>query len=72
MHTFKVDDLVLLYDSKFTKFSGKFQMHKLKPYVFKEIMDGGTVQLAKMDGEPLPRKVNESRLKLYTGDLGPT
>ena len=24
LHTFKVNDLVLLYDSKFTKFPGKF------------------------------------------------
>jgi len=28
-NTFKVNDLVLLYYSKFTKFPGKFQMHWL-------------------------------------------
>jgi len=28
---FEVDDLVLLYDNKFTKFPGKFQMHWLGP-----------------------------------------
>eukprot|EP00253_Pinus_taeda_P017706 PITA_17706 len=27
LHTFQVNDLVLLYDRKFTKFPGKFQMH---------------------------------------------
>ena len=30
--TFKVGDLVLLYDSKFAKFPGKFCMHWLGPY----------------------------------------
>ena len=30
--TFKEGDLVLLYDSKFGKFSGKFCMHWLGPY----------------------------------------
>ena len=30
--TFKVGDLVLLYDSKFVKFPGKFCMHWLGPY----------------------------------------
>lgn len=29
---FKVGDLVLLYDSKFTKFPGKFCIHWLGPY----------------------------------------
>lgn len=41
--TFKVNDLVLLYDRKLTKFPGKFQMHWLGPYVVKEIIDGGAV-----------------------------
>jgi len=27
LHTFKINDLVLLYDNKFAKFLGKFQMH---------------------------------------------
>eukprot|EP00253_Pinus_taeda_P012816 PITA_12816 len=46
LRTFKVNDLVLLYDSKFDKFLGKFQMHWLGPYFIKEIIDGGVVQLA--------------------------
>jgi len=68
---FKVDDLVLLYDSKFMKFPGKFQMHWLEPYVIKEITDGGAVELVKLNGEPFPGKVNGSRLKLYTWDPAP-
>lgn len=72
LHMFKVNDLVLLYDGKFMKLPGKFQMHWLGPYVIKEIMDGGIVQISKMNGEYFPGKVNKSRLKLYTGDPSPT
>ena len=60
LHMFKVNDLVLLYDSKFTKFPGKFQMHWIGPYVIKEIIDGGTIQLAKLNGEPFQGRVNGS------------
>ena len=35
LHTFMVNDLVLLYDSKFTKFPRKFQIHWLGPYIIK-------------------------------------
>lgn len=52
LRMFKVNNLVLLYDSKFTKFLGKFQMHWLGPYIVKEIIDGGTVQLVTLNGEP--------------------
>jgi len=64
--TFKVNDLVFLYDSKFDKFPGKFRMHWLGPYVIKEIIDGEVVQLVKLNGEPFPGKVNSSCLKPYT------
>ena len=67
MHTFKVNDLVLLYDSKFKKYPGKFRMHWLGPYVVKEVTYGGVVQLGKLNGEPFPSKVNDSHLKPYTG-----
>lgn len=40
--TFKVNDLVMLYDSKFDKLVGKFKTHWLGPYVLKEITDGHT------------------------------
>lgn len=43
-------------------------MHWLGPYVIKEITDGGVVHLAKINGEPFPRRVNGSRLKPYVGD----
>ena len=71
LRTFKVIDLVLLYDRKFTKFPGKFHMHWLGPYVIKEITDGGAVHLTKMNRELFPGKVNGSQLKLYKGDPAP-
>jgi len=58
LHTFKVNDLVLLYDNNFDKFPGKFQMHWLGPYVIKDITDGGVVQLMKLNRDPFPGKVN--------------
>jgi len=60
-----------MYDSKFTKFPGKFQMHWMGPYIVKDIMDGGIVQLAKLNGELFPRRINGSWLKLYRGDPAP-
>ena len=69
LRTFKVNDLVLLYDSKYDKFTRMFQMHWLGPYVIKEITNGGTVQLAKLNGEPFSGRVNGSWLKPYIGDL---
>ena len=41
--TFKVGDLVLLYDNKFAKFPGKFCLHWLGPYQEKHITNGGVV-----------------------------
>jgi len=38
------------------------------PYVVKDIMEGGIVQLAKLNGDLFMGKVNGSQLKLYMGD----
>ena len=57
--------LVLLYDNKFAKFSGKFCMHWLGPYQVKHITNGGAVRLAKLNNEEILTLVNGSRLKLY-------
>jgi len=54
MRTFKVNDLILLYDSTFNKFPENFIMHWLGPYVIKEITDSGVVQLVKLNGDPFP------------------
>ena len=69
VRTFKKNDLVLLYDSKFEKFPRKLRMHWLGPYVIKEVTDGGAVQLAKLNGDSFLERVNGSCLKLYTGGL---
>jgi len=45
-------------------------MHWLGPYIIKEVTDEGTVQLAKLNGDPFPGRVNDSHLKLYMGGLG--
>lgn len=66
LRTFKLNYLVLLYDSKFDKFPGKLRMHWLGSYVIKEITDGGVVQLFKLNGDPFRGKVSGSRLKPYT------
>jgi len=70
VHTFKENDLALLYDNKFKKFPGKLRMHWLGPYVVKEVIDGGAVQLAKLNRDPFSGRVNGSHLNLYMG--GPT
>jgi len=62
---FQVGDLVLLYDSKFAKLPSKFCMHWLGPYQVKHVINGGDVQLAKLNGEVMPTLINGSRLKLY-------
>ena len=40
---FQNGDLVLLYDNKFMKFSGKFKTHWKGPYIVQKFTDGGAV-----------------------------
>ena len=67
--TFQIGDLVLLYDSKFLKFPGKFKTHWLGPYQIQQVTEGGAVQLSQLNGELLPTWINGSRLKLYSANL---
>lgn len=39
--------------------------------MIKDILDGGIVQLMKLNGEALPSKINGSRLKVYRDDPAP-
>ena len=64
--TFQTGDLVLLYDSKFIKFPGKFKTHWLGPYQIQQVTEGGVIQLSQLNGELLPTWINGSRLKLYS------
>ena len=45
---------MLLYDSKFVKFPGKFKTHWLGPYQIQQVTEGGVVQLSKLNGELVP------------------
>ena len=62
---------MLLYDSKFMKFTGKFKTHWKGPYIVQKVTDGGVVQLAKLNGEILLSMVNGIRLKKYRERPGP-
>ena len=64
--TFQIGDLVLLYDSKFLKFPGKFKTHWLGPYQIQQVTEGGAAQLSQLNGELLPTWINGSRLKPYS------
>ena len=57
---------MLLYDSKFVKFPGKFKTHWLGPYQIQYVTKGGAIQLSKLNGELLPTLINGSRLTLYS------
>ena len=58
-------DMVLRYDSKFTKHPGKLQMHWLGPYVIHFITSGGVVKLQQLDGVMLSKLVNGTRINIY-------
>ena len=62
---FQIGDLVLLYNSKFVKFPGKFKTHWLGPYQIQQVTKGGAVQLNKLNEDLLPTFINGTRLKLY-------
>ena len=62
---FKVEGLVLLYESKFLKNPDKIKTHWLGPYVVIQITKGGTLQLDKLDGTPFKGMVNGIRLNPY-------
>ena len=57
---------MLLCDSKFVKFPGKFKTHWLGPYQIQYVTEGGVIHLNKLNGELLPTLINGSRLKLYS------
>ena len=59
------DDLVLLYDSRFQKFPGKFKLHWIGPYKVKIAHDNGSLELVDFEGISLPTRINGYRLKKY-------
>jgi hypothetical protein len=62
---FKQGNLVLMYDSKFIKYPGKFRTHWLGPYDIAYVTEGRVAQLKTLKGEWKEGLVNGSQLKLY-------
>jgi hypothetical protein len=60
-----IGDLVLLYDFRFVHFPGKLHTYWLGPYVMQAIFPNGSVQVAGMEGEIFPVRVQFHRLKKY-------
>lgn len=65
LKTIKPNDLVLLYDSRFQNFPGKFQVRWHGPYKVIDCYPNGSVQLEDFSGIKLPTRINGYRLKLY-------
>ena len=66
--TFEVNDWVLLYDSRYMKFPGKFQFRWLGPYKVTEVFPNGSVQLTDVRGNLFVTRINGNRLKKYYRD----
>jgi hypothetical protein len=64
---FEVNDWVLLYDSRYMKFPGKFQFRWHGPFQVKEVFSNGSVQLADARGNFFVTRINGNRLKRYYG-----
>ena len=62
---FKVEGLVLLYDSKCLKHPGKLKTHWLGPYVITRITNVGILKFHQLDGTPVTGMVIDSILKPY-------
>ena len=65
LKTFKSNDLVLLYDSRFQHFPGKLQVRWHGPYCIVECYPNGSVQLEDFSGTQFLTCINGNRLKLY-------
>jgi hypothetical protein len=59
------NDLVLLYDSRFQKFPGKFKIRWQGPYKVVKAYENGSCDLEDFQGRPLATRINGNRLKVY-------
>jgi hypothetical protein len=59
------NDLVLLYDSRFQKFPGKFKMRWFGPYRILKTYENGSMELQDFEGKIHTTRYNGNRLKLY-------
>jgi hypothetical protein len=62
---FKVEDWVLLFDSRFKNFKGKFSTRWLGPYENEVVFDNGFVKVRTIDDEDIFFLVNGNILNLY-------
>jgi hypothetical protein len=62
---FKLEDLVMLYDSWFQKFLSKLKMWWLGPFRVSEAFSNGSIQLATLNGDALSNRINGDQLKIY-------
>jgi hypothetical protein len=65
----KPDDLVLLYDSRFQKFPGKFRMRWFGPYKILRSYPNGSFELQDFEGTIHLTCYNGNRLKFYHTDI---
>ena len=65
LKTFKPNDLVLLYDSRFQHFQRKLQVRWHGPYRVLECFPNGSVQLGDFAGTQFLTRINGNHLKLY-------
>ena len=59
------DELALVYDSRHQKFPGKLHVRWLGPYLVTRVYDNGSLSMSTLDGEPLPTRINGSRIRKY-------
>jgi hypothetical protein len=64
--TLHENDLVLLYDSRFQKFPGKFKMRWFGPYHILKTYENGLMEFQDFEGKIHTTKYNGIRLKLYS------
>ena len=63
--TLNPNDLVLLYDSQFQKFLGKFKMRWFGPYHILKTYENGLVELQDFEGKIHTTRYNGNCLKIY-------
>jgi len=59
------NDLALVYDSRHQKFLGKLHVRWLGPYLVTKVYENGSLSMSNLDGEPLPTRINGSRVRKY-------
>ena len=64
--------MVLLYDNECLQHLGKLCMHWLGPFIIKEVLQNGVVQLQTLQGQPLKGHIHGIHLKPYMGSRDTT